>query len=47
MAEGHMIELRVRPAALVGYSEDGMYKVLRREPLRHAENNHRVGSATR
>jgi hypothetical protein len=45
--QGHMIELRVRPAALAGYSDDGMYPVLRREPLRNAENNHSVGSATR
>jgi DNA invertase Pin-like site-specific DNA recombinase len=43
----HMIELRVRPAVLTGYSDRGLYPVLVREPLRAAENNQSVGSATR
>ena len=36
-----MIELQVREQALVGYTESGMYPVLRQEPLHH--NNQRDG----
>jgi hypothetical protein len=38
-----MIELRVREQALIGYSEQGMYPVLHREPLRQADNKQHHG----
>jgi hypothetical protein len=45
--QGHMIELQVRPAVVTGYSDYGMYPVLRREQLQLAKNNQSVGFATR
>ena len=47
MNADYMIEPHVKPAALIGYTDSGMYPVLRREPLSQAENNYSVGSATR
>jgi site-specific DNA recombinase len=40
----YMIEIEVREQALEGYTESGMYPVLRREPLGQAPNNQGLGS---